>query len=85
MKATKWHVESHGSTASCIMRFPTALGGRNLPTPLAAVCVTVWSHLESCCFDMGGLRELFLWNIKKRCTHVELQRPGGTSACGSAE
>jgi len=42
------------------MRFPSALGGRNLPTPLAVICETVWSHLESCCFDVGGLRELLL-------------------------
>jgi hypothetical protein len=48
------------STASCIMRFPSALGGRNLPTPIAVICETVWSHLESCCFDVGGLRELLL-------------------------
>jgi hypothetical protein len=52
------------STASCLMRFPTALG-RNLPTPVAAVCVTIWSHLESCCFDLGGLRELFSLEYKE--------------------
>jgi len=53
------------STASCIMRFPSDLGGRNLPTPLAVICETVWSYLESCCFDMGGLRELLLLEYKE--------------------
>jgi hypothetical protein len=53
------------STAFCLMRLPTALGGRNLPTPLSAVCVTLWSHLKSCCFDLGGLRELFYLEYKE--------------------
>jgi hypothetical protein len=29
------------------------------------ICETVWSHLESCCFDMGGLRELLLLECKE--------------------
>jgi hypothetical protein len=47
------------------MRFPSALGGRNLPTLLAVICETVWSPLESCCFDMGGLRELLFLEYKE--------------------
>jgi len=58
MQAYKMACGVSRSTASCIMRFPSALGGRNLPTPLAVISETVWSHLESCCFDAGGLREL---------------------------
>jgi hypothetical protein len=60
MQAYKMACGVSRSTASCIMRFPSALGGRNLPTPLAVISETVWSHLESCCFDAGGLRELLL-------------------------
>jgi hypothetical protein len=60
MQAYKMACGVSRSTASCIMRFPSALGGRNLPTPLAVICETVWNHLESCCFDAGGLRELLL-------------------------
>jgi hypothetical protein len=62
------------------MRFPTALGGRNLPTPLTAVCETVWNHLESCCFELGGLRELLFMEYKEalhswKCNDLEeLQR-----------
>jgi hypothetical protein len=65
MNAYKMTCGVSRSTASCRMRFPTALGGRNLPTPLSAVCVTLWSHLESYCFDMGGLRELFYLELKE--------------------
>jgi hypothetical protein len=65
MQAYKMACGVSRSTASCIMRFPSALGGRNLPTPLAVICETVWSHLESCCFDMGGLQELLLLEYKE--------------------
>ena len=65
MNAFKMACGVSRNTASCIMRFPTALGGRNLPTPLAAVCKTLWSHLESCCFDENGLRELLFMEYKE--------------------
>lgn len=47
------------------MRFPTSLVSRNFPTPLAAVCETLKSHLESCCLDSGGLRQLFYLQYKE--------------------
>jgi hypothetical protein len=56
------------------------MGGRNLPTLLEVICETVWSHLESCSFDLGGLRELLLLEYKKTLSTwdcydlVELQR-----------
>ena len=66
MRAYKTACGVSKSTASCILRLPADLGGRNLATPLAVVCETVWNHLESCCFGVGGLRELLFWNTRKR-------------------
>ena len=80
MKVYKMACGVSSSMASCIMRFPTALGGRNLSTPLTAVCETVWNLLESCCFELGGLRELLFMEYNKalhswNCNNLEeLQR-----------
>ena len=80
MRAYKMACGVSQSTASCILRLPAELGGRNLPTPLAAVCETLWNHLESCCLGSGGLRELFFLEYQEalnrwHCSDLtELQR-----------
>jgi len=80
MRAYKMACGVSQSTASCILRLPAELGGRNLPTPLAAVCETLWNHLESCCFGLGGLRELLFLEYQEalnmwHCSDLtELQR-----------
>ena len=80
MNAYKMACGVSNSTSSCILRYPTALVSRNLPPPLTVVCETVWNHLESCCFELGGLRELLFMENKealhsRNCNDLEeLQR-----------
>ena len=59
------------STASCLLRFPTTLGGRALPTPLGVLCHTVWGHLERCCAREGGLLTLARAEYEESLTSLQ--------------